>query len=213
VAGRLGNRAWIACHRWSGPGCRRLASWRPIMTLNRRVATTSRSSETRSTFRHEDDTALLPAISHSGTFVPAMPPAQPLAARQARTAAETGSVVARLRYLTAGGAILAALPGATVLEPDEATDGGRSTKGFLGGAIASALKESGDETLAHDNCSPAPPVDPRPSAFAGPGPSFPRVIQVACSAAICVAVSSKSDGFSHLQCRRTLTSSKLADSI
>jgi len=165
------------------------------MTLNRRVATTSRSSETRSAFRHEDDTALLPAISHSRTFVPAMPPAQPLAARQARTAAETGSVVTRLRYLTAGGAILAALPGATVLEPDEATDGGRSTKGFLGGAIASALKESGDETLAHDNCSPAPPVDPRPSAFAGPGPSFPRVIQVACSAAICVAVSSKSDGF------------------
>jgi hypothetical protein len=49
------------------------------------------------------------------TFVPAMPPAQPLDARLrvSKDRGRAGSVVACSRWLTAGGAILAALPGAT----------------------------------------------------------------------------------------------------
>jgi hypothetical protein len=102
------------------------------------------------------------------------------AARQARTAAETGSVVARSRYLTAGGAILAALPGATVLEPDEATDGGRSTKGVLGGAGCVGPERSRAMRLSPMTTAHQPRLSiPRPSAFAGPGPSSPRMIQVA----------------------------------
>jgi hypothetical protein len=55
---------------------------------------------------------------------------------------------------------------------------------------------------------------PRPSAFAGPGPSSPRMIQVAVQRRdLLGGLLQKRRVFQHLQCRRTLTSSKLADSI
>ena len=149
------------------------------------------------------------------TFVPAMPPAQPL---DARLRVRQGPQPRPARSSPVrGGSACEARPWRRCPEQPCLNRTRRPTAAVRRRATGRrgcvGLKESGDETLAHDTCSPAHLSIPRcpPS----PAQDHPLLggFRLRCRAATCLAVSSQATGFQHLQCRRTLTSSKLADSI